>query len=208
MKKKNSHSFFKSVGGKIFLSITLITAMAILSVTVFSIGTAKQGMERDAFEKLLAVQHIKKTQIETFFEDTMVDVEVLANNPYVVQAFKDLDGALVANGGTESGRFKGYGNGRFDAPEGYKRVHDRHAPFFDFYMGQYGYYDIFFMCPEHGDVSFSVTKEPDFGVAVSKIDSSLKDVWEKAMADGNVHLSDTKPYDPSGGAPLSSWPLP
>ena len=80
-------------------------------------------------------------------------------------------------------------------------MHEKYFPTFKYYLEQYGYYDIFLMDPDHGDVSFTVTKETDFGTRMSEVDSPLREVWRIAAKEGRTAISDTKPYAPSGGAP-------
>ncbi|NQU64251.1 MAG: methyl-accepting chemotaxis protein, partial [SAR324 cluster bacterium] len=92
-------------------------------------------------------------------------------------------------------------NEKFDAPAAYRKVHDRYIANLKFYMEQYGYYDLFLMDAEHGDISFTVTKEAVFGQRLMNISSSLTDVWRLAGKGGKISLSDTKPYTFSNNAP-------
>ena len=68
-------------------------------------------------------------------------------------------------------------------------------------MAQYGYEDLFLMCPDHGDVSFSVEKKSDFGKRTRFIQSSLRDVWQEVIQSGKAEMSDIKPYQPSNNSP-------
>lgn len=157
-------------------------------------------LRSNAFDKLSAVREIKKNQIQSFFNERMCDARVLADNPYIRQAFKDMDAAFDSLGGAASGLFKGHTNGKYDAPQRYKTIHDKYFTTLNFYMEEYGYYDIFLIDAEHGGTAFTVTKEADFGINVTQVDSSLQDVWQQAVK-GEIALSDTKPYEPSNGAP-------
>jgi len=199
MSFKSNH--VKGIGGKMLLIFLSINLLAIASITIFSIYRSSGELTDKAFNQLLTVESIKKTQIENFFNERIGDARVLANDPYVKQAFIELNNALDENGGSESGNFAGLGNGSFEAPEAFKSIHDKYISFFQYYMDQYGYYDIFLLDPEQGDTSFTVTKEADFGIRVSDVDSSLKDVWQDVLKDKGVHLSDTKPYKPSNNLP-------
>ncbi len=198
---KSKSKFFKGIGGKMLVIFVTINLIAIVSVAVFSIINASNELTKASFNQLTAVQQIKKVQIETFFHERMGDVRVLANSPYVKQAFLDMNNVFADTGGFESNKYKGYTNGRFDAPDEYKIVHDNYISFFEYYMEQYGYYDIFLLDPNDGETIFTVTKEGDFGLIVKNVDSSLKDVWSATVNDKGVHLSDTKAYEPSGGVP-------
>ncbi len=160
-----------------------------------------QGLMQASFNQLEAVREIKKSQIESFFFERMGDIKVLADSPYVLQAFRELDAAFEEAGGARGGKFKGHTNERYDAPETYRKVHNKYFDTFKFYMEQYGYYDIFFMDIEHGDTSFTVTKESDFGERAEEVPSGLSDAWRIAAKEGKVALSDTKRYPPSNNTP-------
>ncbi|MCP4132966.1 MAG: HAMP domain-containing protein [bacterium] len=186
---------FKLIGfsvGAIVFSIGL--------VSVISYFMADSALMKQAFNQLTAVRESKKSQIERFFSERIGDITVLAKNPYVLEAYKDLEAAFDAGGGLEGKKFKGHTNSKYDAPQVYITAHDKHHDVFEHYMKQYGYYDLFLMCADDGDAVYTVTKEGDFGQRTSDIDSSLKDVW-KAAKNGKISLSDTKPYAPSNNIP-------
>ena len=158
-------------------------------------------LRQEALNKLIAVRASKKAQIERFFTERQGDAMVLADNPTVKEAFKELDSAFEAGGGPAGGQFRGHTGEKYDAPPEYVAVHNKYFSMFQYYMEQYGYHDLFLMCPDHGDISFTVTKEADFGQRTSEVPSSLLDVWRVAAKEGKASLSDTKPYTPSAGAP-------
>ncbi len=168
-----------------------------MGVLLETVATLRQ----EAFAKLTAIQASKQAQIERFFAERQGDALVLADNPFVHQAFKALDAAFDVAGGATGGQFKGLTGEKYTAPASYRAVHDRYFPTFKYYMEQYGYYDIFLMDAGNGDTSFTVTKESDFGQRAREVTSSLRDVWQIAVQEGRVALSDTKPYEPSAGAP-------
>ncbi len=181
----------------LFLFVAIVPL--VISITLSQMMSSKALM-RSAYEKLEAIRTIKKKQISSFFEERMGDVLVLADNPFVVQAMKDLNGVMAAEGGAAGGMFKGHANERYDAPASYVVVHDKYFKKFKFYIEQYGYYDFFLMDADQGDTAFTVAKEADFGARTANIDSSLRDVWRQAK-EGKTALSDTRPYSPSAGIP-------
>ncbi|MCD6396675.1 MAG: methyl-accepting chemotaxis protein [Spirochaetaceae bacterium] len=201
MAENGKVSFINSIGGKILIVFTLLTTATIIALALISLTRTSEALSDAASNQLAAIRAIKKTQIENFFAERMDDAIVLAENPFTHQAFKDLNAALDANGGVTSGNFRGNTNGQYDAPAAFKAVHDKYYSTFAHYMEQYGYYDLFFIGAEQGDISFTVTKEADFGMRLINVKSSLKDVWAIAVKEGRVALSDTKPYAPSADAP-------
>ena len=158
-------------------------------------------LREEAFRKLTAVREIKRNQIERFFQNRISNCRTLANDPFVHEAVRRLDEAFDAGGGARGGKFLGHTNERYDAPDEYVAIHDEYFDTFKGFMEEHGLYDVFLMCPDEGDTSFTVTKEADFGQRANEIDSSLRDVWRVAAKQGKVAVSDTRPYAPSGDAP-------
>lgn len=183
------------------LTATLVlTAMIPLFICcIFTYHLVSKELMQKSYDELLAIREIKKHQIEGFFADRLHDVKVLSQIPHTQEAYMALDMAFKEEGG-HKGAFKGLTNERYEAPQSYKILHDLYFPFFKYYMEQYGYYDLFLMDADNGDISFTVTKEADFAQRTASIDSSLKDVWQKAR-EGKLAISDTRPYAPSAGAP-------
>ena len=182
--------------------IVVLMMTAILPLIVsggFTDKLVSKALMEKSYNQLLAIREIKKNQIESFFAERLGDVKVLSRIPQVLQAFTALDTVFKSEGGSQ-GNFTGNTKEVYDAPATYKKIHDQYFPFLKYYMEQYGYYDLFLMDAENGDICFTVTKEADFAQRTASIDSSLKDVWTKAKI-GEVALSDTKPYAPSAGAP-------
>ena len=91
----------------------------------------------------------------------------------------------------------------------YNRSHKVFHPSFDYYLQQFGYYDIFIVDSESGNIVYSVYKELDY--ATSLIDGPYKDsdiakVFNKAnqAKDLNfVAISDFAPYQPSYNDPAA-----
>ena len=193
-----------SVGKKMGLSTLLFSLTAIVPfviLAIMAVSTAQQSFIDNKLESLTTVAAIKKSQIERFFNERVGDAKVLADNPFVHQAFKEMDAVFKQAGGATGNSFTGYGNEKYDSPSEYRTAHDKYFQTFKYYMGQYGYYDIFLMDLENGDTIFTVVKEPDFGQRASLIESSLRDVWKAAARQGEVAVSDMSPYAPSGGIP-------
>ncbi|MBU8932793.1 MAG: HAMP domain-containing protein [candidate division Zixibacteria bacterium] len=162
--------------------------MGVLTETV---GT----LRLEAFNKLMAVQAIKKNQIETFFGERLGDAQVLANNPYTIQACKDLG---KANNAAKTKGLSGLGLLQ-DAK--FSLTYETYKPTFENYMEEYGYYDVFLVDPNQGDVFFSVTQEPDFGTVLSREGTSLTSAWEKCLTSGAPALADMAQYAPSNNVP-------
>ena len=186
---------------KLIFAFLLVGIIPLIVVGWLSYQKASSALMHSSFNGLEAIRGIKKAQIEGFFLERSGDAKVLADNPFIRQAMKDLGAAFDAGGGVAGGNFKGHTNERYDAPDEFRKIHDKYFKTLKFYMEEYGYYDIFLMDPDHGDTFFTVTKEADFGRQADEFPSGLSDAWNMAAKQGKVALSDTKPYPPSNNTP-------
>ncbi len=193
-----------TIGKKLALSalaFSLVAILPFLAMSIQAVRTAKESFIEDRFAQLESIREIKKSQLEHYMEERISDIKVLANNPFTKKALLDLNRVFLEENGASSGKFKGLNKEQYQATNSYISLHDQYFENFKFYIEQYGYYDIFFMDTENGDISFTVAKESDFGERVKNVNSSLRDVWRIASSEGRVALSDTKPYPPSANAP-------
>ena len=175
--------------------------LPMMAVALMSLSIAREELNHQAFRQLESVRDLKKSQVQRYFDERARLTSLLAANPYIketLRAFKQL-----MNGPEGLGRrgLRGHGKGRFTAPPAYLALHDQHLSFLHSYVRQNRYYDLFLMDPADGFTYFTVAKEADFGVALATVDSSLKDVWQRASSERRVSISDTRPYTPSGGIP-------
>ena len=188
---------------KIPIKTLLITGFLIsgiiptLVVSFVSYSTTRNEMKSQVFRQLESVRNIKKEQISNFFNERIANISAFAENPTVIEACKEL--RAVFN--QEDGIYKGYSQERFMAPRSYIRVHERYFRFFKNLISLYGYYDLFLLDSLFGDTFFTVRKEADFGVRMSEISTSLRDVWIDAVKKKRISLSDTRSYPPSDNMP-------
>jgi len=157
-------------------------------------------LRTEAMHKLEASRDFKALEIERFFAECQDDAQFLAANPGVREAYAALQSAFVTNGGVSSRAFVGRGNYEYEAPRGYRDVHDHHFPTLKQYMERYGYLDVLLMDAGRGDICFSVTKAADFGRNSGGLEADiLRDAWSRAK-EGETYLSDMESYAPSDGA--------
>ncbi|MBT3779843.1 MAG: HAMP domain-containing protein [Rhodospirillaceae bacterium] len=90
---------------------------------------------------------------------------------------------------------------------GYDRLHSKVHPIIRNYLEKFGYYDIFLVDAEHGNVQYSVFKELDYGTSLKNgpwADSNLARAYKAAMTQDGAHsvaLMDYDLYTPSYDAP-------
>ena len=213
---------------KINLGTRLISLFAIagfvplLAVGVLSYYNSSRSLKEQAFNQLVSIRNVKKTFVEDWFNERKSNIETLSPSPLVVNATKDFKTAFKELGAEKvrdlyitknpfpAGKKLEY----FDAKDGsnYSTLHARLHPFFKQYLEQYGYYDIFLVDGETGDVLYSVYKELDFGsnlVAGTYNTSNIARLFKEVNAadtggDRNyVKIVDFESYAPSNGDPAS-----
>ena len=96
-----------------------------------------------------------------------------------------------------------------DEETSYGKVHQKIHPILRRFLEEFGYYDIFLVDPETGDIVYSVFKELDFGTSLIDgpyAQTNFGEAFRKANAANNedaVILVDFKQYTPSYEAPAS-----
>ena len=170
--------------------------MAIATTVVVSIQS-KEVLVQKSYDALVSSREIKANQIENFFKKSMNDINVLSRNANVHSILAEL---IHAHKELEVKPTDPYPIDEMEVDD----VIDKYDDFFQFYAKEYGYYDIYVICPVHGHVMYSQAKESDFGTNLSSgplKDSPLGKVWKKVTETKRTVFVDMKPYGPSNGAP-------
>ena len=96
------------------------------------------------------------------------------------------------------------------APDGsaYSKAHAQFHPFFRDFLDRFGYYDIFLIDPDRGEIIYSVFKEADFATSLVNgpySDTNFAAAFRSAgqLPAGKSTLVDFAPYAASYGAPAS-----
>ncbi len=88
------------------------------------------------------------------------------------------------------------------AADEYDIYHSREHENFRRFLDTFGYYDLFLIEPDQGDVVYSVYKELDFGTSLRDgpwADSGLAEVYEAVLRDEEIAFSGVGRYGPSYG---------
>ena len=213
---------------KINLSTKIISLFIIgglvplIAVGICSYYSTSKALKKQAFNQLVSVRNIKQTFIEEWFSKRESDAITLAKNEMVINAVKEFKNAFNQIG-TEKVRDlyitkNPFPTGKkleyFDARDGsnYSKLHARFHPIFRQYLEEYGYYDIFLIDAETGNIVYTVFKELDFGTSLVSgpyNTSNIGRLYKEANAVNAVNdhsyskLADFEPYAPSNGDPAS-----
>ena len=211
---------------KINLGTRLISLFAIagfvplLAVGVLSYYNSSKSLKEQAFNQLVSIRNVKKTNIEDWFNERAANMNQLIGSPVVVNAIKELKIAFRESGAEKvrdlyitknpfpAGKKLEY----FDAKDGssYSSLHAKYHAFFKNFLEGYGYYDIFLVDAENGDVLYTVFKELDFGSNLvtgtyntTNIARLFKEVNSANFTNKELKLVDFESYAPSNGDPAA-----
>ena len=159
-----------------------------MSVLLETVST----LRLEAFSKLDSIQENKSTQLQDYFNSMEKQLDILKDDPYILNALLELDAAYEAGGNSvNSSRWRSLA-AKYDV-----RLKD--------VMADNGWYDLFLIHTE-GDIVYTGARESDLGVIIP--DSELRDspigtafnLVKNAGAD-EIVFSDFAPYAPSDGIP-------
>ena len=191
----------KVIGMVLALSLIPLTVVGVMAynnaATALNnnIYAAEQNAENEVYEKLVAIGDTRHDEIEDFFHERIENVKTLAESPATKDAILEIDAANMA----AKSRLGTSGSALL-VDEEYKAAFDKWDGYFTYYIQEYGYYDLFLICPEDGDVFYTVAQEADFGTELSNENTHLATTWQRALTTGEAVISDTKSYAPSNGA--------
>ena len=174
---------------------SLITLATIL--TIASVNTSKNALMKKSYDSLTSARDSKADQIQNFFAERIGDINVIAESKNVHDLVNDLIYVRETLEVKDSDTF----------PVTNPLTVEKTAPheqFLQKYAKEYGYYDIFIICANHGHVMYTQAKESDYGANVrsgSLKNSGLGEVYKKVKELKRPVLVDMAPYAPSAGAP-------
>jgi methyl-accepting chemotaxis protein len=148
----------------------------------------------NAFHNLAGVQALKRDEVEKLFEELFTAVELLADRADTHTAlaeFEALRDAVVSADGTFDP----------DTPA-YVAFWEKWKPAFEGYVTKAGYYDVFLIDAEQGQVLFTQARESDLGQRLDGgplENSGLGKLWRSVVSTGTVQVVDFEPYTPSNG---------
>jgi methyl-accepting chemotaxis protein len=177
-----------SLGAKMGVVALLAGVVPTIAAAAWSVHQFDLALDDATARHAEAVRVTQKRMIEEWQEDTLADIDGLAQLVEVadgVQQFQAAWGAGVDS--AEYGRVQ-----KFFDPE-FRRFSEVHE-----------YYDVFLITMD-GDVVYSVTHEPDFGTNLltgQGSSTALGKVYREARR-GETAFSDFEPYAPSKGVPAA-----
>ena len=208
-----------TISKKMYVYFGCCSLIPFIVMAVIAYNSASKSLRKQAESNLVAVREIKSNQIKDSFGNRINDLRTLSVNPTVVQAMEELSNAYKVLGEKNARDLYIFRNPhptgkKLELVEAgddseYTRVHGKYHPIFKDYLERYGYYDIFLIDNETGDLVYSVYKEDDYGTNLINgkyAEENIADAFRDANASGDpnfVQMVDFKAYAPSNGAPAS-----
>lgn len=157
-------------------------------VGLLAYNRAASSLQTEAENKLAAVGQLKTREAVGWFQERVLDLELLAQFPTTQQAVRDFSRVFPLG---------------VDSPQ-YEALQQQWTPLFTAYNVDKGYYDLFLISLD-GDVVYSVTHEDDFGTSMvdGRYASSGLGAVSRAALEGNFLITDIESYAPSAGIPAS-----
>ena len=179
--------------GLIFGSMLMMALVTTYVVTKESREILIQKSENS----LISAREMKSNQLDGFFKRMISDINVLALNANVSKILAEL---ITLHRELEVMPTDPYPVDEMDVDD----VMDNYDGFFQYYAQEYDYHDLYIICPEHGHVMYSKSKESDFGANLSSgelKESALGQVWKKVKDLKRPVFIDMQPYVPNNNEP-------
>ena len=171
--------FTKTLRRRLITIFILISIVPIIFVAYFSTTSAREALIEDQYNKLDAVEAIKINQLESFFKERIVDIQILSKMESLHKTLEEL----LAKHQVEIHKIS---NTTKYNPEARKNA----VNFLDFYIKEYGYEDIFAIC-NSGHFIFSLSHPDYFNKSVlDKKDSDLAKIFKDTKNNEKINISD------------------
>ena len=172
-----------SLSYKLIFIMLVVSLIPLAILGYLTINQSSDALQKSNFDQLSAVRAIKSNQIESFLSERQGDVTVLANTPVVSDALNRFS-QFFADGLNS---------------EGYNNVQAEYQPYFEMYVEEYSYYDLF-LINKDGDIIYTEAQESDLGQNLrsgSLSNSNLAQAFEDGL--NSTTVVDYKHYEPSDG---------
>lgn len=170
---------------KLLIVFLVVGIVPLILLGVIALDRSTNALQVAAFNQLEAVQAIKRSQVESFFEEREGDLSVLTETVAALRS-----SLIDSNRNTNQLNFA---------------LAEQFDDFFRNYQQAYGYYDLFLIAPD-GDAFYTVEREADFQTNLLTgpfQDSGLGRLVRRVLNERVYTLEDFAPYAPSNNEPAS-----
>lgn len=183
-----------SLKWRVIVQFLFVALIPVSIVGVLSFNAIKQELKRTAFEHVETVTQLNRENVMQFFDETITALNMLAMTDNVHTAIVDLKRYHDKKGVSSDGPLD-ITTSTFNA------ILERIDPYFNEYLSNYGYDDLYLICAEHGHVMYTPMRESDLGTNLTGgplSSSGLATVWKQVMKSNDLVLIDFVHYAPTG----------
>lgn len=183
------------IRGKLIITFALIGILPLAVVGFFAFRLGTQSLLERSFDKLTAIQSLKKKQVESAFGRFENDLKTLSSSERLGRLVEDLENYRHKGDTAATLPFS------VESP-GYREITEHYKPSYLEYIETYGYHDLKLISSLTGQVVFSVAEERDLGANLVHgryKESGLAEVWREVVNSGKTVVVDFMPYEPSNG---------
>jgi methyl-accepting chemotaxis protein len=178
------------------VSIIALIGLSIITTVVATIES-KTILIDTSYERLTASRDMKKAQLKSFFDKKIGDINILAKSDNIknlIDGFQSIDGLFIIDS-----------DDSFPIDnEVVKDLIIPHEDFFKNYIKEYGYYDLFLIDAQTGQVIYTVAKKSDYGTNLRTGNlktSALGELYAKILSTKKTTFVDMQPYEPNNNEP-------
>ncbi|MCK8601547.1 methyl-accepting chemotaxis protein [Desulfoferrobacter suflitae] len=190
---------------KFMLAFLAVGIIPFLTVGLISRSKSLGALENQAYQELIAVRELKKKQMEDYFQNSFLDMEVFSRSKDVSSLYDVLfDYHLVTDVDPD---------GPFDVKSSqYQSIHDDYGENIIHFWKDTGYEDVYLICSSHGHVMFSCAGGADQGTnlrAGPYKETNLARLWEKVVTTKQPAVVDFAPYPAKNNEPsaFAGYPI-
>jgi signal transduction histidine kinase len=203
---------------KLQLSFVLIGFISIVITGWQAYVSARAALETVTFQRLTTLRESRRLQIEYYFDRIRTDILTYAGDPALIEAARGCTGAFNTFSSDEilreALRREAFGLASVHrAPETTVKEYMQRLQGMDTdvlpYLLANGYYDMFLVHAESGDIVYTAKREVDFGTNLRDgpySTSNIANVYQAAASANNrnfTRIVDFEAYGPSARAPAA-----
>lgn len=186
----------------VFLAVGVIPFAVIGGI---SLSNAQKALDKASYEKLKAVAHLKKRQMEDYFKAAFLQMAIFSRSQDVSHLFERL---VKYHHDTHVSP-----TGPYDvSTDAYQNIWRQDGTGITRFWKDSGFSDVYIICAKHGHVMFTAAKRRELGENLGHgkyKDTGLAQLWREVVASGKKCLVDFRPYAAQDSQPacFAGYPI-
>jgi len=184
----------KRIMTKLISIFFLMSLVSIILITIIAYYYSRSSLEHAEFNQLESVCTIKQNQLISFLKERFGIIHILAESDNTKMAYDLLKKYHDSGGGDPDGLFD------VNSKE-YSEIYKKIGNYFNKFINEFGFKDIYFICAPHGHVMYSTARDRDLGCNLKNgtyRDSGLAKLWSLIVNQKKSNIVDFSLYAPTG----------